>query len=1322
MGEPALRRSCRGWRELARILAPLALTAAISFAAVGPAAAQSDPDSVRASRQMFEAVLRNDLDAVKRSLTVGADLHARNTRGVTAAEVAVELGHIDIANYLLGAGNGGRGAARTTTAPPPPPLPPSAAAAEAVTRRTAEREARSSPNGPKATPALREKMAAAAQKEKPAPPAAVETPAPTPEPVPPPPSVSTAPATSTVAEAPPAKSPPATTVPTTAPETDPFARYFAPLTRESVPVPPAAMPQRMAALATAPLDPPAPIAPTDVLPQGVPPAPRMSPLTGAPRSADAPTIPTALPIVGAVRDPADPLPTPTVQAPSPTDSASITDPASSAAPSAAPDQPNPASDFLRALGSRLGLGSDDAPAPTTQAQPVAPHSIATPDATVAGPPSEEPTGGPASRFLRRIENVASLGDRAAEPPPPEAPAASAEKDTIVEQPQQHPATPAEIAPPPPPLPPPRVAVEAPVRPEAAADPTALAPKSDREAGGVGRFFRDLGSRLGLDGDEASPAAPTPPTTTADQPTPAQTPDATVAPPAPPAAEQAIRAPAPTALPAAEEPTPISPPPETTAAAPPLQPRAGALAEPAPSPALPSPLPRPLPEPEAPAALPPPLPPPQVAGRRPDSGPAGSGTGGFFRDLGNRLGLGGNEVPAPSATADPAPPPAVAADRPPPPAPSAAPEPPPPPESGGPASRFLSRMSGLVGIGRERGPDPAAPLPPQPPATRPSQPAAVPALPAPVASLPAPRPSEPSQSPAIATQASQQLPRQDATTWAPREVVPPLLPPQRLAALIPREADQSIDQPPLPAPEVAAPPVPPEPPSAAPVQPAPPSSPAPTPAIVTPTEADAPPLPPPAPTVAEPASPKPTSPAPAAQVPAASDATPQAEESGGLLKRLARRFGGRDADTPRPAPAPAAPSGAPIADEQEGPRNVFQWLAEMMSGRDVRRPRRLPPPDLIEQAAKDEAAKAAAAQPRSPTDPWSAKIDRGPEAPPPASAESPPGAPVEQAMAPTGTASDAALAPTAPAEQTPMTLFGLPGAAPAGPSRPAASGSAAPPGTPGGLFGLSALAPPPTEGGSAGTAAPAPPPAEGGGLFGLPAAGTPATTGAKPAASGTSDEPSGGLWDTKLESPDKRPQVAAPPKEPPLPEMVPTGRGFMLGRSLALGKEPPARTDVASGTKVCVEKATGAIVFCLEPPNWPKAAEPAFRVDTILYTGLMAIVRYDGGIATRMQTLFPSDQFDKVVTYFAGLYGRPSEYWTRSIAPLAQARTENPTRIWHARNPANGQVTTLEIRKFDDTRGGFPDTRRGVAMVYVQNAKAIFPQVSTLELMRLKRQR
>jgi hypothetical protein len=41
---------------------------------------------------------------------------------------------------------------------------------------------------------------------------------------------------------------------------------------------------------------------------------------------------------------------------------------------------------------------------------------------------------------------------------------------------------------------------------------------------------------------------------------------------------------------------------------------------------------------------------------------------------------------------------------------------------------------------------------------------------------------------------------------------------------------------------------------------------------------------------------------------------------------------------------------------------------------------------------------------------------------------------------------------------------------------------------------------------------------------------------------------------------------------------------------------------------------------------------------------------------------------------------------------------------------------LEVRKFDDTRGGFPDLRRGAILLRREGAQPIFPRLSALELL------
>ena len=182
----------------------------------------------------------------------------------------------------------------------------------------------------------------------------------------------------------------------------------------------------------------------------------------------------------------------------------------------------------------------------------------------------------------------------------------------------------------------------------------------------------------------------------------------------------------------------------------------------------------------------------------------------------------------------------------------------------------------------------------------------------------------------------------------------------------------------------------------------------------------------------------------------------------------------------------------------------------------------------------------------------------------------------------------------------------------------------------------------------------------------------------------------------------------------------TGTMLTLGESVSLENSLPPGGGIDPGNS-CVKKNRGTTLFCVEPVDWPDDIKPKFVVPTILYTGPMAIVRYDQGTASRLHALFPSNEFSAVSQYYQKRFGPPTEIWKRSIAPLAQPRRENPTLAWRNRDPRTNAVTILEVRQYDDTRGGFPDTQRGAVMLYLANSPAIFPQVSSHELMRLKRE-
>ena len=468
------------------------------------------------------------------------------------------------------------------------------------------------------------------------------------------------------------------------------------------------------------------------------------------------------------------------------------------------------------------------------------------------------------------------------------------------------------------------------------------------------------------------------------------------------------------------------------------------------------------------------------------------------------------------------------------------------------------------------------------------------------------------------------------------------------------------------------------------------------------------------------------PSPEQTTPAAAD-TPQAEPLS-PAERIAARVSERQAAESKSLPPPQQ-SREP---RPQRSRSFVEWLADTMAGREPREATRPRLPEGLREPAETVVARAEPPPPDRPTpgvrDPWAPvvapaapSLAPAPDAPtpPPAAAVTPPAAPAPLAQPAPGP-SEVAPAPgsqpgSGPGPWAPVVERGGEPQIAAAPRTP--SGAAQEPPV---LFARRKDSPPGKDAG---------PP---GGLFGpsekqAPQSGAPTKGPASPAAPGAktaegkSAEPGeGGLWGSTVEMAQARPLVTAPPAAPPVPETVPSGLGFMVGRSLNLDKTAPPRGETQEAGRGCIEKSRGEVVFCVEVANWPQAMETDFTVNTILYTGQQAVVRYDRGRASRMQTLFPSDSFDKVVTYYAGLYGPPAEYWTRSIAPLAAARRENPTRAWRARNPKTGQIATLEIRKFDDTRGGFPDTRRGVVMLYYQEAAPIFPQVSALELMRLKR--
>ncbi len=197
------------------------------------------------------------------------------------------------------------------------------------------------------------------------------------------------------------------------------------------------------------------------------------------------------------------------------------------------------------------------------------------------------------------------------------------------------------------------------------------------------------------------------------------------------------------------------------------------------------------------------------------------------------------------------------------------------------------------------------------------------------------------------------------------------------------------------------------------------------------------------------------------------------------------------------------------------------------------------------------------------------------------------------------------------------------------------------------------------------------------------------------------------------------KVKTPPPPPIKKDLEKPKAQYLRGTVLAMGqtlKLGRLRKGRAEPGKSCIEKNRDQVAFCIDSVDWPDSIRKYFEINSVLYNGAKAIARYDGNAATNFHALFPSTAFAEIVSYYTQRYGDPTFNLNRSIAPLAQPRRKNPTVIWRSADPLTKQFTSLEIRKYDDSRGGFPDTRRGAVMLYRQWSLPIFPHLSTIELM------
>ena len=191
-----------------------------------------------------------------------------------------------------------------------------------------------------------------------------------------------------------------------------------------------------------------------------------------------------------------------------------------------------------------------------------------------------------------------------------------------------------------------------------------------------------------------------------------------------------------------------------------------------------------------------------------------------------------------------------------------------------------------------------------------------------------------------------------------------------------------------------------------------------------------------------------------------------------------------------------------------------------------------------------------------------------------------------------------------------------------------------------------------------------------------------------------------------------PAMAPAPAQPAPP--------LLRNVSLRLGEEATLDRALAGERRDnCIAKREGAAVFCVEPVTWPAALRKAFDTNTIMYQGSRAIVRYDSGAATSLYAVFGVSAFDTVAAWVESQFGPPTSMSTQKLAEPGRTSTDNRIQVWRARDPANGKETVLELRSTDNVRNAFPDREHGILMLYREGADAIFPQLSSIDLMMLR---
>ncbi len=184
-------------------------------------------------------------------------------------------------------------------------------------------------------------------------------------------------------------------------------------------------------------------------------------------------------------------------------------------------------------------------------------------------------------------------------------------------------------------------------------------------------------------------------------------------------------------------------------------------------------------------------------------------------------------------------------------------------------------------------------------------------------------------------------------------------------------------------------------------------------------------------------------------------------------------------------------------------------------------------------------------------------------------------------------------------------------------------------------------------------------------------------------------------------------MAAAPKPAVAPPLRPARAEPVLGAAHRLGMRRPP-----DGSGVCVEKPALRAAFCVEPVEWPASIAALFDVQTAIYRGRQAVVRYDDGTATQFHVLFPTANFQKVVDHFAAVLGPPGDAPVQWAVAIGAPNRKNRIARWLAPRAADGGDGILEVREIDDMRWSAPpDLEHGVVRLYRVGGDVIFQHVS-----------